>query len=57
MVGWSPALWTVGYSLIATGDEERETSEDVSKTRFSWRTLVDGFRHIMNPPLYGVSAL
>lgn len=57
MVGWSPALWTVGYSLIATGDEQRETREDVSKTRFSWRALVDGFRHIMNPPLYGVSAL
>jgi predicted permease len=55
MVGWSPALWTVGYSIIATGDEDSNLGESSPKDTFFWTTLQEGLKRIMNPPLYGVS--
>ncbi|KAG0568183.1 hypothetical protein KC19_6G000700 [Ceratodon purpureus] len=54
MVGWSPALWTVGYSMIAAGDEDSDSGESSLKDIFSWTSLLEGFTRIMNPPLYGV---
>ncbi|XP_024400516.1 uncharacterized protein [Physcomitrium patens] len=54
MVGWSPALWIVGYSLIATGDEESDSRGSVPKNRFSLNAILEEIKRIMNPPLYGV---
>ena len=55
MVGWSPALWTIGYFIIAKGDETSDVGDSSPKHNFSWTTLVEGFKRIMNPPLCGVS--
>lgn len=55
MVGWSPALWIVGYSLIATGDEESDSRGSVPKNRFSLNAILEEIKRIMNPPLYGAS--
>jgi predicted permease len=54
MVGWTPALWTVGYRIISSGDADEDSRSNATRQGLSWLTLADWFESIMNPPLYGV---
>ncbi|CAK9265968.1 unnamed protein product [Sphagnum jensenii] len=54
MVGWTPALWTVGYRIIASGDADEDSRGNATRQGLSWLTVADWFESIMNPPLYGV---
>ncbi|CAM6040083.1 unnamed protein product [Sphagnum compactum] len=54
MVGWTPALWTVGYRIISSGDADEDSRGHATRHGLSWLTLADWFESIMNPPLYGV---
>ncbi len=56
MVGWTPALWTVGYRIISSGDADEDSRGNATRQGLSWLTLADWFESIMNPPLYGVSS-
>lgn len=54
MVGWTPALWTVGYRIIASGDADEDSRGNATRQGLSWLTVADWFESIMNPPLYGL---
>ncbi|CAM6100938.1 unnamed protein product [Calypogeia fissa] len=52
MVGWSPAMWSVGFKILTAGDEE-EVSESNGEQPI-WKIIINRIGSIMNPPLYGV---
>ncbi|KAL2635999.1 hypothetical protein R1flu_007478 [Riccia fluitans] len=52
MVGWSPAMWTVGYKILTSGDEVQVAES--SDGRSWWETVSKLIGNVMNPPLYGV---
>eukprot|EP00850_Spirogloea_muscicola_P009187 SM000051S17547 [mRNA] locus=s51:194770:197972:+ [translate_table: standard] len=58
MVGWSPALWSVGYRIITGGGEgeDEESGEEGGELTFlsPWQSVVAWLSRVMNPPLYGV---
>eukprot|EP00850_Spirogloea_muscicola_P014387 SM000103S09479 [mRNA] locus=s103:177162:180399:- [translate_table: standard] len=58
MVGWSPALWSVGYRIITGGGagEDEDLVEEGGELTFlsPWQSVVAWLSRVMNPPLYGV---
>ncbi|MCO5597618.1 hypothetical protein L7F22_051699 [Adiantum nelumboides] len=52
MVGWSPCLWTLGYSILSSTSMPSEPA--ASDQSFSLHSLVLWGKRVMNPPLYGV---
>ena len=63
LIGWSPALWTVGYQLLAGGDGDGSAAgadageEDASKSpppASLWATTKYLVKETVNPPLIGI---
>ena len=62
LIGWSPALWTVGYQLLAGGDGDGSAAgadageEDASKSPPAslWATTKYLVKETVNPPLIGI---
>lgn len=52
MVGWSPCLWTLGYQIL--NSTSRPLQPAYKNSGFSLYKLVDWWKKLMNPPLYGV---
>lgn len=55
MVGWSPAMWSVGYKILTAGDEEEGSESNAEQ--LTLQSVFNWIRSFMNPPLYGVSGL
>ena len=54
LIGWSPALWTVGYSLI-TGAAGAETTDDAAaKKKSVWERALFVAKETFNPPMIGI---
>lgn len=53
MVGWSPCLWTLGYQILNSTSKPLQPA--YKNSGFSLYKLVDWWKKLMNPPLYGVS--
>ena len=54
LIGWSPALWTVGYSLI-TGAAGAETTDDAAaKKKSVWERALFIAKETFNPPMIGI---
>ena len=61
LIGWSPALWTVGYQLLAGGDGDGSAAgaDAGRRTRQSppaslWATTKYLVKETVNPPLIGI---
>ncbi|KAL3683882.1 hypothetical protein R1sor_001904 [Riccia sorocarpa] len=52
MVGWSPAMWTVGYKILTSGDEVQDAESFEGQPW--WKRVSNLIGSVMNPPLYGV---
>lgn len=63
LIGWSPALWTVGYQLLAGGNggtssasnSDSDADSDASSSLASfWATTKYLVKETVNPPLIGI---
>ncbi|GAQ83988.1 hypothetical protein KFL_001720010 [Klebsormidium nitens] len=55
MVGWSPALWTFGYKIIAGSSDDPENGDESDyEGEGRWQAFLTWLGRVMNPPLYGV---